>query len=414
MKSNWWKYEFTVVTVHFFIWGFVALDRNIIPFLFPKMLPELQMNFTQAGLIISIIGITWAISALLIGHLSDRFGRKIVIWPSTIAFSLLSFVGGFANNFIQLAIVRGIMGVPEGAYFPAGVATVAEESSDKRRGLMLGIHQTAFGLCGMLIAPIWAVSIATGLGWRWAMYLTLIPGIILVLTHWRFIKEPPSTRARLEAKKKGEVYEVKAEGKVVTWKDALKHRNIILGCLISICIMTWFYNFIAFSTLFLTDVRKVAYAEAGTTMAMFGVGAIFSYLMQGTISDFIGRKPTLIIFSILATIATYLFAFAPVSGILSYVYIFLMGLFGMGVFLLVVAVIPTESVPFALSGIAAGLVIFIGELFGSGLMPTIGGIIADSLGLQMSMLVSIIAIGLIFLLSFGVKETAPRVLARRK
>jgi MFS family permease len=414
-KSNWWTYEYTVVAVHFCIWGFVALDRNIILYLFPMIAPEFNMTYTQVGMVAMILGLTWALSALFIGGLSDVVGRKKVILPATIAFSILSWVTGFVRNFYQLIIVRAVMGVPEGAYFPTGTATVAEEATPKRRGLMLGIHQMSYGVFGMLLAPVWAVSIATALGsWRWPLYLTIIPGVILALTFWRFIREPASIRARKEAAERGEKYEtVSLEGKAMTWKDAIRHRNVIIGIFGSFLLMAWLYNFLSFATLFLTEVRQIAFVNTASIMAAFGLGATISYLSLGWVSDYVGRKKIVIIFPLLCAIATFLFAYAPVGGVLLYLWPFLMGLFGVGNLFLILSVITSESVPFALAGIAIGLLVFVGEVFGS-IMPTIGGIVADHFGLTATMVISVICIALICVPSIWYKETAPRILAKRQ
>src|SRR3972149_2462823 len=153
-----WRYEYTAVLIHFFIWGFVALDRIAISFLFPLMLPELKMGFTEAGLVMSIVGLTWAAGGLIFGIFSDKYGRKTFIIPATIAFSILSWMSGLSRNFGQLLAIRAVLGLPEGAYYAAGTATIAEVSTPKRRGLMIGIHHSAWAIIGALLGPIYMLS----------------------------------------------------------------------------------------------------------------------------------------------------------------------------------------------------------------------------------------------------------------
>jgi MFS family permease len=49
--------------------------------------------------LVAIMFFTWgAISSLLLGAVSDRAGRKVVLVPLTVPFSLLSGVWGLARN----------------------------------------------------------------------------------------------------------------------------------------------------------------------------------------------------------------------------------------------------------------------------------------------------------------------------
>jgi MFS family permease len=124
-----WRYEYTVVLIHWFIWGFVAMDRLVIGYLFPMIVPDLKLDFTQVGIVMSLIGITMGLMGIFGGALSDKFGRKALIVPSTIIFSLLSWGTGLARSFVQLAMVRTVLGIAEGPYYPAAVATIAEEAT---------------------------------------------------------------------------------------------------------------------------------------------------------------------------------------------------------------------------------------------------------------------------------------------
>jgi MFS family permease len=46
--------------------------------------------------------VTWGISAVLMGGLSDRFGRRRIMIPAIVAFSLMSCFSGAATGFAAL------------------------------------------------------------------------------------------------------------------------------------------------------------------------------------------------------------------------------------------------------------------------------------------------------------------------
>jgi len=403
-----WSYEYTVLIIHWFIWGFVAADRLLVAYLFPMILPALKMSFTQAGFLMSILGIVWGITAISGGGLSDKIGRKKIIIPATVIFSLTSWATGLARSFLQISFIRAIMGGAEGSYYPCAVATIAEEAKPSRRGLMIGLHQTGFPVFGLFLAPIYATQIASVYGWRWAFYLTLIPGIILAGVHWLLIREPKSTAERIEARKKGLAHKiVSEEGVHVTAGSVLKFRNIILSIFISICFMTWLWVFTSFGTLYLTKVQNMQMTTAGFVMSGWGIGGLIGMFLLSAISDRTGRRWTLFIGSVLGGLATLWFAFGGSSPTTLFCAMFFVGIFGSGVWPLFLSIIPSETVPFGLAGLAIGLPTGIGELIGAGVLPTVGGMLADAYGLGAAMILAGVSPLVAAVFALFMIETAP-------
>jgi len=86
----------------------------------------------------------------------------------------------------------------------------------------------------------------------------------------------------------------------------------------------------------------------------------------------------------------------------------LTGFFCGGSFPLYLSLVPSETVPFALAGLAIGIPTGVGELVGSGILPTIGGIIADTYGLRAAMLLAAVSALVATIFALFIIETAPR------
>jgi MFS family permease len=138
-------YEWKMVWLLAVLFGIVGLDRLVVVYLFPILIPELGLSNTQAGAIASVLALTWALSTYVLGGVSDRHGRKKVLIYSGIFFSLMTWMTGAVKSFTGMLVVRGLLGVGEGGVFSASVATLAEISTPKRRGLNMGIHQAFLG-----------------------------------------------------------------------------------------------------------------------------------------------------------------------------------------------------------------------------------------------------------------------------
>ncbi|WP_169717571.1 hypothetical protein SPSIL_051790 [Sporomusa silvacetica DSM 10669] len=76
--------------------------------------------------------------------LSDKYGRKKIILPSVLIFSLGSAFTGLATGFASLVSIRTFIGGAEGTFNSAAVAQIAEESLPEERGKNVGIYNSAF------------------------------------------------------------------------------------------------------------------------------------------------------------------------------------------------------------------------------------------------------------------------------
>ncbi|MGA2564319.1 MAG: MFS transporter, partial [Steroidobacteraceae bacterium] len=83
-------YECKAVTLLALGFGLVGLDRWIIAPLFPAMMQELHLNYQDLGSVVGVLGIAWGVFAVIGGGLSDRLGRRRVLIPSILGFSVLS------------------------------------------------------------------------------------------------------------------------------------------------------------------------------------------------------------------------------------------------------------------------------------------------------------------------------------
>ncbi len=113
------SYELGIVILLALLFGIVLLNRLTIVYLFPFIIDEFKISYTEAGALASVLAITWAFATWFFGGVSDRIGRKIILIPATIFFSIMSWVSGMTYSFLQMFLVRGLMGIGQGATLPA-------------------------------------------------------------------------------------------------------------------------------------------------------------------------------------------------------------------------------------------------------------------------------------------------------
>jgi len=97
---------------------------------------------------------------------------------------------GMATGLLSLMLIRGIMGIAEGAVAPTGVAVAVEASHPTRRGMNNGIFQCTISLFGNGFGPIIATQLLLFTTWRTVFWIVGIPGLIVAIIMWFVVREP--------------------------------------------------------------------------------------------------------------------------------------------------------------------------------------------------------------------------------
>ena len=391
-------YENGLLLLLGFTFGIVFFERNATGPLAPYIINELGLSQAQLGMLGSGLSLAWALSAYVIGAWSDRRGaRKPFLLASVIVFSLCSAFSGLAGTFMLLLLARVVMGFAEGPFLPICFSVMNVESSPKRRGVNAGLMQNFFAsLLGTSVAPLVLPLLADSYGWRTAFYLSAIPGLICAALIWVFVKEPtPAAQepAAAGAAKPGLL-------------DMLKQRNILVCCGIAMFMVSWYLVGIIFLPLFFNVARGMAPDVAGQVVAPMGIATMICGFLVPAISDRIGRKPTMIVFTFIGLVTPIAaLHFNGAQWMLST--LLLIGWTASGSFALFMGVVPSETVPKTLAASSMGLVVGAGEIVGGVLSPTVSGWIADQTSLVAHMVVMMVCAFLGGVLSLFLRETAP-------
>ncbi|WP_296681040.1 MFS transporter [Novosphingobium sp.] len=394
-------YQTWIVLLLSLNFGILFFDRNALNFLMPFVQPDLKFSNTQVGILSSALSLTWALSGFAVGRVSDKLGsRKPIIVIATIAFCICSFVSGLAHSFIMLLGARLLMGAAEGGVMPVSHSLIVAEVAPERRGLAMGVAQNlGSNLLGSALAPLLLVPLAIAFGWRYGFYLAAVPGLVTAALIWFTLREPP-TADNAEA------------APTVSLGEAFANRNVLLCAAIAVLLVSYLVVCWTFMPLFLTKVRGFSPDTMSWLMATLGISAGIGSFVVPAISDAIGRKPVFVIASLLGLILPLgaIYFSGPMAVLAG---IFFLGWALNGIFPLFMATVPAESVDPRLTATLTGIVMGTGEVLGGVLSPFAAGAAADIYGLSAPLWLMCGLTMLAVLCSLGLKETAPRVVARR-
>ncbi|OLL31781.1 MFS transporter [Burkholderia sp. SRS-W-2-2016] len=417
MKSNDWDvaYEWKAVALLALGFGLVGLDRWLIAPLFPSIMKDLNLTAQDVGNCIGILGLSWGIFAALMGGISDKIGRRKVLIPSIIAFSLLSGFSGIAGGLTSLLAMRALMGVAEGSFCPTSFAATADASHPKRRGFNLGLQQSGFALFGLALAPIIATQLLNVMSWRGVFALVSVPGLILGVLMYFVIREPKAAadapaRASAHGGSHSSAAAPAARG---NWRDVLKSRNIPVAMAALFCAMTGVFVLGAMLPLYLTEYLSLDTQRMGVVVSAIGFGGFIGQFGLPGLSDLIGRRPASIVGFAGTAVMLYLFRGLGAQPVQLFAVLFVASFFTLGLVSLLSGPVATEAAPLGMISTAIGIVVGAGEIFGGGIAPAIAGFVATHFGIQNILWLPICAVLLGIVVSLLLEETAPARLRRR-
>ncbi len=177
---------------------FNYIDRYILA----AVLPQIKHDFLagdpnqngKAGLLTTAFLLTYMCAAPLFGWLADRFSRWLLAGISVALWSLASGWSGLAISFVVLLCTRVFVGVGEAGYGPAAPTILSDLYPVERRGRILAYFYLAMPV-GSALGYAFGGKISDLLGWRWAFYLVVPPGLLLAMLCF-FMRDP---RARSTA-----------------------------------------------------------------------------------------------------------------------------------------------------------------------------------------------------------------------
>ncbi|OHX20020.1 MFS transporter [Chromobacterium sphagni] len=148
-------------------------------------------NHTLIGIALGSYGLTQALLQLPLGMLSDRIGRKKVIYGGLLLFAIGSFVAAGATDITTLTLGRVIQGA--GAISAAITALLADLTREENR-------TKAMAMIGMSIGTTFAVSLVAGpvlakyIGVNGIFALTGLLSLAALIGVWLIIPDPSVSR----------------------------------------------------------------------------------------------------------------------------------------------------------------------------------------------------------------------------
>ncbi|HEY5149218.1 MAG TPA: MFS transporter [Mycobacterium sp.] len=165
-----------------------ALDTYVVVTIMTDIMQTVGIPINKIQRVTPII--TWYllgyIAAMpLLGRLSDRFGRKLILQLSLATFAVGSVVTALSTDLTMLVIGRLIQGVASGALLPVTLALAADLWAARSRAAVLGGIGAAQEL-GSVLGPLYGIGVVLLLSkWQDVFWINVpLTVIAMVLIHF--------------------------------------------------------------------------------------------------------------------------------------------------------------------------------------------------------------------------------------
>ncbi|HEX6350725.1 MAG TPA: MFS transporter [Candidatus Dormibacteraeota bacterium] len=167
---------------------FTTADMTVLPAVQGGIKAEFGLSFTQIGLLNAAFTVALGLGALPLGVWADRGSRRTVIGLGVLVWSLFTLLTGVTQSFVQMLLVRGMVGIGEASNQPAGTSLIGDYFTKHSRGRA---NAAVLALAGLGVGAGFIVGGVVGLkfGWRAAFFVAGGPGLLLGLLAFT-IREP--------------------------------------------------------------------------------------------------------------------------------------------------------------------------------------------------------------------------------
>ncbi|MCQ6563246.1 MDR family MFS transporter [Paenibacillus mendelii] len=168
---------------------FSAINQTIVSTAMPRIIAQLG-GMDYYTWVITIYMLTSTIATVLVGKLSDIYGRKPFILIGIVFFMIGAFLSGFSKDIFQMITYRGIQGIGAGIIMSSAFTAVGDLFAPRERGKWTGVMMAVFGFSSVL-GPTLGGWIVDHMNWEWVFWIFLPLGIVaFILILMLFPKVP--------------------------------------------------------------------------------------------------------------------------------------------------------------------------------------------------------------------------------
>jgi MFS family permease len=218
----------------------------------------------------------------LAGYVGDLFQRRTIILGSLILWGLVTFATGLATTSAGIILLRGLMGISEACYMPAGLAMITDYHGPRHRATAVALHQSGIYL-GTIVGGVFAGYMGDHLGWRYAFYSLGLLGVVLAVVLGLVLRDPPKEMVN-PAEKQASISLRR------NYAALLRTPTVLILCAVVMIYSIYFWILTVWLPLFFFQEFSMTLTKAAFTATAYSqASSVVGILIGGVLSDYLRR-----------------------------------------------------------------------------------------------------------------------------
>lgn len=264
------------------------VDNQILSPVLREIASSFQVSIGRVGATVTGYALAAATAALIIGPLSDRFGRRSFLLGAGLTFGTGSAIALFSPAFSVFAVARVVAGASAGVISALVVATIADRVPYERRGRAMSWVASAYFAAPIVFVPA-ASWLADRFSWR-ALYVFFALSAVVSTAAFRTWVKKGTTEEN------GETHGAKKVR--VGYLAFLRKKSTAAGVFSAFFVSGGITVFILYLGAYLGERFGLSVTSIGLVFLLSGAASLAGALGAGPLSDRVGKRPVAIVGSL--------------------------------------------------------------------------------------------------------------------
>jgi len=242
------KLQWRLIPLLFLLYVVSFIDRVNIGFAALTMNKDLRISSEQFGLVAGVFFFGYILSGIPSNLMLHKIGARVWIPAILVIWGFLALMTGLAHSVQQLYLMRFLLGVAEGGYFPGVVLYLTYWFRQREQAQCIAMFLTGIPASNIIGAPLsgWILGHVHWMSWpswRWLLILEAAPALVLGIATYFVLPSRPAEAKFLDGEERDWV---QAE---LQREESKKREAKLIGTLQALRILrVWHVGIIVFAT----------------------------------------------------------------------------------------------------------------------------------------------------------------------
>lgn len=265
------------------------VDVQIISPILPQISEFFEVNIASAGSAVTVYSVVGALWALIIGPLSDRFGRLLFLQLAAVVMAGASAMAYFTDYFPVFLISRGIAGIAGATISVCIIAQIADMFPFEKRGKAMGLVGAVYAIAAVGGAPVGAL-IAGQYGWTALYAIAFFVSLFLASSMYFTAGNQMRPQNQGASTERATANGKRLLQQLLEYRRFITRANTRNGLILAIMISATATAVVTYLGAWLAQDFSMKAAEMAPIYLSLGISTIIGSLFGGWLSDRTGKQ----------------------------------------------------------------------------------------------------------------------------